>query len=216
MPIKFLVSEGGGGVFFFFGRGGVEVPILFLWARGFFWTKARKSKKQGLEGQGQSTFSLFIFFWSHEGACFLIQSQQPRWPDDQVTGRNRVSTTFCFSALFWSFPPKTPPHLGIENSHKRVRNKRATTAKRKKCCRHLVPSSDFFVQSFAVPTILRFLFVSLVSIYLSLANATRSILKMAPCGEGIGFLTLWHDLVATSSSFGRPTLDHPFLPCVFA
>ena len=29
-------------------------------------------------------------------------------------------TTFCFSALFWSFPPKTPPHLGIENSHKRM------------------------------------------------------------------------------------------------
>ena len=23
-------------------------------------------------------------------------------------------TTFCFSVLFWSFPPKTPPHLGIE------------------------------------------------------------------------------------------------------
>ena len=46
--------------------------------------------------------------------------RRPGWPDDQVTGRNQVSTTFCFSALFWSFPPKTPPHLGIENSHKRV------------------------------------------------------------------------------------------------
>ena len=46
--------------------------------------------------------------------------RRPRWPDDPVTGRNQVSTTFCFSALFWSFPPKTPPHLGIENSHKRV------------------------------------------------------------------------------------------------
>ena len=54
-----------------------------------------------------------------------------------------MSTTFCFSALFWSFPPKTPPHLGIENSHKGVphdnkpscsqrRNKRTTMAKRKK------------------------------------------------------------------------------------
>ena len=46
--------------------------------------------------------------------------RRPRWPDDQVTGRNQVSTTLCFSTLFWSFPPKTPPHLGIENSHKRV------------------------------------------------------------------------------------------------
>ena len=32
------------------------------------------------------------------------------------------------------------------------RNKRTTMAKRKKCCRRLVPSSDFFVQSCAVPT----------------------------------------------------------------
>ena len=51
--------------------------------------------------------------------------RRPRWPDDQVTGRNQVSTTFCFSALFWSFPPKTPPHLGKENSHKRVRWRQA-------------------------------------------------------------------------------------------
>ena len=69
--------------------------------------------------------------------------RRPRWPDDQVTGRNQVSTTCCFSVLFWSFPPKTPPHLGVENSHKRVpwqqahlrsqrRNKRTTMAKRKK------------------------------------------------------------------------------------
>ena len=32
MPIKFLVLGGGS---CFFGRGGVEVPILFLWAWGF-------------------------------------------------------------------------------------------------------------------------------------------------------------------------------------
>ena len=37
MSIKFLVL-GGGGVFwvFFWGGGGGGVPILFLWARGFF------------------------------------------------------------------------------------------------------------------------------------------------------------------------------------
>ena len=33
MSMKFLVLRGGGG--FGFGGGG-EVPILFLWARGFF------------------------------------------------------------------------------------------------------------------------------------------------------------------------------------
>ena len=36
MSIKFLVL-GGGGYFGFFGGGGGGVPILFLWARGFFW-----------------------------------------------------------------------------------------------------------------------------------------------------------------------------------
>ena len=25
-----------------------------------------------------------------------------------------------FLGSIWSFPPKTPPHLGVENSHKRV------------------------------------------------------------------------------------------------
>ena len=34
MPIKFLLLGGGGGREFF--RRGVEVPILFLWAWGFF------------------------------------------------------------------------------------------------------------------------------------------------------------------------------------
>ena len=53
--------------------------------------------------------------------------------------------------------------LGIGNPHKRVhdnkpirsqrRNKRTTRAKRKKCCCHLVPSSDFLVQSYAVPNL---------------------------------------------------------------
>ena len=33
MPIKFLLL---GGVLGFLRMGGVEVPILFLWARGFF------------------------------------------------------------------------------------------------------------------------------------------------------------------------------------
>ena len=33
MPIKFLVLGGGGRGFF---EGGLEVPILFLWAWGFF------------------------------------------------------------------------------------------------------------------------------------------------------------------------------------
>ena len=35
MSIKFLVL-GGGVLRFFFWGGGAEVPILFLWARGFF------------------------------------------------------------------------------------------------------------------------------------------------------------------------------------
>ena len=35
MPIKFLLLGGGGGRGFF-SKGGVEVPILFLWAWGFF------------------------------------------------------------------------------------------------------------------------------------------------------------------------------------
>ena len=34
MPINFHLLGGGGRGFF--GRGGVEVPILFLWAWGFF------------------------------------------------------------------------------------------------------------------------------------------------------------------------------------
>ena len=34
MSVKFLVLGGGG--YFGFGGGGGEVPILFLWARGFF------------------------------------------------------------------------------------------------------------------------------------------------------------------------------------
>ena len=36
MPIKFFVLGGGGSCFFFGNGGGVEVPILFLWAWGFF------------------------------------------------------------------------------------------------------------------------------------------------------------------------------------
>ena len=40
MPIEFLVSGGGWGVgSFCWKRGGVEVPILFLWAWGFFGKK---------------------------------------------------------------------------------------------------------------------------------------------------------------------------------
>ena len=38
MPIKFLIFGGGGGSWVFW-RGGVEVPILFLWAWGFFYLK---------------------------------------------------------------------------------------------------------------------------------------------------------------------------------
>ena len=34
MPIKFLIL--GGGIWGFWGGGGEEVPVLFLWARGFF------------------------------------------------------------------------------------------------------------------------------------------------------------------------------------
>ena len=36
MPIKFLPLGGGGGGALVFWKGGVEVPILFLWAWGFF------------------------------------------------------------------------------------------------------------------------------------------------------------------------------------
>ena len=43
MPIKFLVS-GGGGVFWVFGRGGV--PILFLWRAGIFLKFDRPHRKQ--------------------------------------------------------------------------------------------------------------------------------------------------------------------------
>ena len=35
VPIKFLLLGGGGGSWFFW-KGGVEVPILFLWAWGLF------------------------------------------------------------------------------------------------------------------------------------------------------------------------------------
>ena len=70
-----------------------------------------------------------------------------------------MSTTLCFSALCWSFPPKTL-RTWVSRAHTRGshdkkpirsqrRDKRTTMAKRKKCCRHLVPSSDFFVQSYA-------------------------------------------------------------------
>ena len=40
MSLKFLVLRGGGGAYFGFLGGGVEVPILFLWAQGFFWNFA--------------------------------------------------------------------------------------------------------------------------------------------------------------------------------
>ena len=36
VSIKFLVLGGGGGDFWVWGGGGGGVPILFLWARGFF------------------------------------------------------------------------------------------------------------------------------------------------------------------------------------
>ena len=50
MPTKFLVLGRGGGCWGFSGRGGVEVPILFLWARGFFWNKAESfAGKDSLE-----------------------------------------------------------------------------------------------------------------------------------------------------------------------
>ena len=42
MTIKFLLL--GGGVLFFL-EGGVEVPILFLWARGFFRCSAAQHTK---------------------------------------------------------------------------------------------------------------------------------------------------------------------------
>ena len=166
----------------------------------------------------------FVLLLPKSGVEKLTRSsltRRPRWPDDQVIGRNQVSgkkkahkhKLFCpvglgtnpgfslfyqrvrpwdkpslslgqsrgwraaqkvhvkkvyvpfslasFSTLFWSFPPKTPPHLGIENSHKRVAMTISPLAARegtsapqwpnvKKCCRHLVPSSGVFVQSYAV------------------------------------------------------------------
>ena len=43
MPIKFLVLGGGGlGFFEAVGGGGVEVPIVFLWAWGFFSENSRR------------------------------------------------------------------------------------------------------------------------------------------------------------------------------
>ena len=91
----------------------------------------------------------------------LHLTRRPRWPDDQVNGRNQVSTTYCFSALFWSFPPKTPPGyreftqegpMTITLFTAREGTSAPQWPNVKKCCRHFVPSSDFFVQSYAVPT----------------------------------------------------------------
>ena len=45
MPINFCVLWGGGLGLGFSGRGGVNVPILFLWAQGFFLTLSWKKGK---------------------------------------------------------------------------------------------------------------------------------------------------------------------------
>ena len=55
MPINFL-ALGGGGVWVFLGGGGVEVPIVFLWARGFF-----------LNLQSPTIFLTFQTFWGTLG-----------------------------------------------------------------------------------------------------------------------------------------------------
>ena len=46
MPIKFLLLEGG---FWVFLEGGVEVPILFLWAWGFFRLYLGHTQKMGCD-----------------------------------------------------------------------------------------------------------------------------------------------------------------------
>ena len=51
MPVKFLPLGGGSG---FFQKGGVEVPILFLWAWGFF-RKCLSERMWWISG-GKSSF----------------------------------------------------------------------------------------------------------------------------------------------------------------
>ena len=71
MSIKFLVL--GGGVFWVLGGGGV--PILFLWARGFFWKIIIIKKNQAVTLCGQtarpplSRYRVSLYL-SHFNLCF--------------------------------------------------------------------------------------------------------------------------------------------------
>ena len=61
MPIKFLVLGGG---LCFFGRGGVEVPIIFLWAWGFF---------RGQEDQRFSYRAILLAIVSKNSFCVFLR-----------------------------------------------------------------------------------------------------------------------------------------------
>ena len=75
MPIKFLLL-GGGGRGFFFGRGGGGVPILFLWAWGFFRINVKSTPEFRLLA------SISVLGGREEGAGW--------WAWEHSTGRKRL------------------------------------------------------------------------------------------------------------------------------
>ena len=96
MPIKFLLLSGGGCWFFFF-EGGVEVPILFLWAWGFFrlsiatdllqspkwpWNLTRAKHANGGEPRHTEVFRSHTPTRKrlpHEGIFFDMRVLRTRW-----------------------------------------------------------------------------------------------------------------------------------------
>ena len=78
MPIKFLLLGGGGSGFF--RRGGVEVPILFLWAWGFFRENPVRHEAEILGSgktdlvQSKGPFKLGPFAYKRGAFCKQISS----------------------------------------------------------------------------------------------------------------------------------------------
>ena len=110
MPIKFLPLGGGGG-FWVFLKGGVEVPILFLWAWGFFRDSQKNNSHKRLQASpeqlhgGTADYKRGLFTW---GISRISKSQKfsRKWSDSRlfsrVWGSSRISKVSRISRK-WTF-----------------------------------------------------------------------------------------------------------------